>query len=198
VPPTTQSHAIEVIARNAAAQTRLVEDLLDLSRAMAGHLTVAMTDVDLPVVLREAVESLRPAADEAGVALEYQPASDLGRVRGDPGRIQQVINNLVGNGIKFTPRGGRVTLRAERDADTLVMTVQDTGIGMDPGFVPHVFDRFRQADSSTTRSHSGAGLGLAISRHLVELHRGTIEARSEGLGRGSTFTVRLPARPPAG
>ena len=195
VPPATQPHAIEVIARNAAAQTRLVEDLLDLSRAIAGHLTVTMTDVDVPMVLQAAVDSLRPTADEAGVVLEYQPATDLGHIRGDPGRIQQVINNLVGNAIKFTPHGGRVALRAERNAGTLVITVQDTGIGMEPGFVPHVFDRFRQADSSTTRSHAGAGLGLAITRHLVQLHGGTIEARSEGLGRGSTFTVRLPPGP---
>jgi signal transduction histidine kinase len=194
IPPEMQQHAIAVIARNAAAQTRLVEDLLDLSRAVAGHLQLRLAPVDLHPVLQGAIDALRPAADDAGLTLDYRPGPELGQIEADAGRLQQILNNLLTNAIKFTPRGGRVTLRAARLPDSVAITVEDTGMGMHAEFVPHVFDRFRQADSSTTRAHPGAGLGLAIARHLVDLHGGSIEAGSEGLGRGSYFTVTLPAK----
>jgi signal transduction histidine kinase len=192
VPSSMHGHAIAVIARNAAAQTRLVEDLLDMSRAVAGHLQLRLGDVDPRVVLQGAIDALRPVADEAGLALEYRPGANLCHIRADAGRLQQVVNNLLSNSLKFTPRGGRVSVHADCVDDSFLLTVEDTGIGIEPDFVPFVFDRFRQADSSSTRAHAGAGLGLAIARHLVELHGGSIAAASEGRGRGSTFTVRLP------
>ena len=194
VPPAMQTHAIAVISRNAAAQTRLVEDLLDMSRAVAGHLQLRMTEVDPRQVMQAAIDALRPAADEAGLILEYEAGADLCQIEADAGRLVQIVNNLLSNALKFTPRGGRVTVHADCVDDTFVLTVADTGIGMEPGFMPFVFERFRQADSSSTRTHPGAGLGLAIARHLVQLHGGSIEASSEGIGHGAKFTVRLPVR----
>jgi signal transduction histidine kinase len=192
IPVEAQAHAISVIERNAAAQTRLIEDLLDMSRAVTGHLNLEVTDVDIRATLEAAVDALRPASEEAGVTLLLEGHAPLGLIEADAVRLQQIVTNLLSNSIKFTPRGGRITLAAERSGGLLIVTVTDTGIGIDPEFVPFMFDRFKQADSSPTRAHPGAGLGLAIVRHLVQLHGGTIDAASSGLNAGATITVRLP------
>jgi signal transduction histidine kinase len=197
IPKEMHPHAINVITRNAAAQARLVEDLLDMSRVVGGHLRLRFADTNPAAVFGAAVESFRPTAAEAGLTILYEPPVGVGPIEADADRLQQIVANLLSNALKFTPRGGRITLQANRVGETLVITVTDTGIGMEPDFVPFVFERFRQADSSATRAHPGAGLGLAIARHLVELHAGSIEAASEGTGRGATFTVRLPVRQPA-
>ena len=194
LPRDMYAHAITVIARNASAQARLVEDLLDMSRVVGGHLRLQLADADVAAIIAAAMEGFRPAAEEAGLTIVFEPIARLGTIEADPGRLQQIVGNLLSNAVKFTPRGGRITLSGERRGTMVVITVTDTGVGMEPDFVPFVFERFRQADSSTTRVHAGAGLGLAIARHLVELHGGSIEAASEGPGRGSTFTVRLPVR----
>jgi signal transduction histidine kinase len=189
-----EQRALEVIERNAAAQATLVEDLLDISRAVAGRLRLDISDVDVATVLRSALDAVKPLADGRGVRLEWRGEPALGVIRADPSRLQQVVWNLLQNGIKFTPEGGVVRLLASRAPDTLRIEVEDTGRGIEPEFLPFVFERFRQADTSTTRANSGVGLGLAIARHLVELHGGSIGVRSEGPGRGSTFTVTLPIR----
>ena len=190
-----QAHALEVIERNAHAQARLVEDLLDISRAVAGRLRLDAGDVDVASTLQATVDALRPNATEQGVEIVLRAATDLGTIKADQARLQQIVLNLVGNAIKFTPRGGRVTLAAARDGAGLTINVIDTGIGIRREFLPFAFDRFRQADTSTTRSHGGIGLGLAIVRHLVELHGGTIDVTSDGENLGSTFTVRVPNTP---
>jgi signal transduction histidine kinase len=192
VSPEMQAHAINVIKRNAAAQTRLIEDLLDMSRAVAGHLNLNIADVDARAVLDAAADAVRPAAEQAGLTLDLDVSTRLGILEADPGRLQQIVMNLLSNSIKFTPRGGHIELHADRHAGVLTIRVTDTGIGIDPEFLPFLFDRFKQADSSPTRVHSGAGLGLAIVRHLVELHGGKIEGLSAGKNAGATFTVRLP------
>ena len=198
VPEAERGRALSVIRRNAAAQARLVEDLLDLSRAAAGHLSLAPADVEMAPLIDAAVEAVRPAANEAGLTLMKELPATLGHIRGDPGRLQQVIANLLANAVKFTPAGGRVTVSAARTASRLTVSVSDTGIGLSPDFLPHAFERFRQADASSTRVHGGAGLGLAIARHLVRLHGGELHAASAGTDRGSTFTIDLPvAGPPA-
>lgn len=192
VSPEMQAHAITVIKRNAAAQTRLIEDLLDMSRAVAGHLSLTIADVDARAVLEAAADAVRPAAEQAGLTVQLDVSTRLGIVEADPGRLQQIVMNLLSNSIKFTPRAGHIELHAERHAGVLTIRVTDTGIGIEPEFLPFLFDRFKQADSSPTRLHSGAGLGLAIVRHLVELHGGKIEGVSAGKNTGATFTVRLP------
>jgi signal transduction histidine kinase len=192
LPADQHGRALEVIERNAAAQATLVEDLLDISRAVAGRLRLDLTDVDVASALRAALDAVKPLADAKGVRLEWQGEPALGSVRADPSRLQQIVWNLLQNGIKFTPDGGVVRLVASRAPQALTIVVEDTGRGIEPQFLPHVFERFRQADTSTTRSHSGVGLGLAIARHLVELHGGSIAVHSEGAGRGSTFSVKLP------
>ena len=194
VPEQTRTHALAVIGRNAAAQARLVEDLLDLSRAAAGHLSLRLGEIDAGATLEAAVDAVRPAAHEARLTLHHEIAGRLGTIEADAGRLQQIVTNLLSNAIKFTPAEGRVTLRAERTRESLIVTVTDTGIGIDQAFLPYLFDRFRQADASVTRAHAGAGLGLAIARHLVHLHGGTIEAASAGTGQGASFTVRVPVR----
>ena len=191
VPPGSERHALEVIERNALAQARLVEDLLDISRAVAGGLRLELTDVNLTSTVRAAVDAVRPSATTQGVALDCAVPEDLGVVRGDPARLLQILQNLLANAIKFTASGGHVALRAERCGPDASITVTDTGIGISPDFLPFVFHPFRQADSSTTRAHGGVGLGLAIAHHLIELHGGTIDVSSDGEGKGSTFTVRF-------
>jgi signal transduction histidine kinase len=190
--------ALEVIERNARAQVQLIEDLLDVSRIITGKLRLDMKAIAVNPVLDEAVNTLRPSAEAKGVRLVWQTDPDVGAIFAAPDRLQQIIWNLLSNAIKFTPAGGIVELRAMRADDTVRLTVRDSGLGIPPAFLPHVFERFRQADSTTTRSHSGVGLGLAIVRHLVELHGGTISAASEGEGKGATFTVTFPAREPEG
>ena len=187
--------AFETVERNARAQAQLIDDLLDVSRIVTGKLRIDVRPVDPNSFIEAAIEAVRPAAEAKGVRL--QKVLDTGdvSVSGDPVRLQQVVWNLLSNAIKFTPRGGRVQVRLERVNSHIEVAVSDTGAGITPEFLPHVFDRFRQADMKTTRQHGGMGLGLAIVRHLVELHGGTVEAESAGEGRGATFTVLLPVAP---
>jgi signal transduction histidine kinase len=194
--PALVGRALETIERNARAQMRLITDILDVARIVSGKLRLTPEPVDLRPVVGAAVETVRPTADARGVALEAA-LDDAGPFAGDPARLQQVVWNLLSNAVKFTPPGGRVAVSLRRRGDAVEIVVRDTGQGIDPAFLPHVFERFRQADGSTSRAHGGLGLGLAIVRHLVELHGGTVRAESEGPGRGATFTVSLPARPRA-
>jgi PAS domain S-box-containing protein len=187
--------AFETIERNARAQSQLIDDLLDVSRAITGKLRIDVRPVDPNSFIEAAVEAVRPGAEAKGVRVQKLIDTGLVTVSGDPVRLQQVVWNLLSNAIKFTPRGGRVQVRMERVNSHVEIAVSDTGAGIAPEFLPHVFDRFRQADQKTTRRHGGLGLGLAIVRHLVELHGGTVRAESEGEGRGSTFTVLLPVAP---
>jgi PAS domain S-box-containing protein len=181
----------EVIERNAVAMAQLIEDLLDVSRILSGKMRIDVEPVDLAQVARAAMESVRPAADAKGIRMSLVPGS-VAAVTGDPARLQQVVWNLLSNAVKFTPRGGRVEVVLRQAHSTAEILVSDTGQGIDPAFLPYAFDSFRQQDGSSTRQHGGLGLGLAIVKHLVELHGGRIEARSDGEGRGATFIVRLP------
>ena len=187
-----RAEALEVVERNARTQARLIEDLLDVSRIITGKVRLELHPLRLAPIASTVLEALRPGADAKGVRLHEAVDPDPGPVMGDAARLQQVLWNLVANAIKFTPAGGDVFVEAAARDGEAELRVRDTGIGIDPGFLPHVFERFRQADSSTTRTHSGVGLGLSIVRHLVELHGGQISAASEGAGRGATFVVRLP------
>jgi len=189
------ARAIETIARNARAQMQLIEDLLNVSRIITGKLRLDMRPVELFPIVEAAIDAVRPAADAKAIALQTAIDRMAGVVSGDPDRLQQIIWNLLSNAIKFTPKGGRVETRLERVSSRVRLTVSDTGAGISPKFLPHVFDRFRQADSATTRAHGGLGLGLAIVRHLTELHGGTVSAASAGEGQGSIFTVELPLMP---
>src|SRR5215510_6296460 len=188
------NNVISIVERNAKAQLKIVEDLLDSARIIAGKLRIEPGPVDLVPVLEAALDTARSAAEAKGVTL----AADFGllpeQVLGDPTRLQQIVWNLLTNAVKFTPEGGRVELRMAGDADNVRITVSDTGKGIEPGFLPFIFDHFRQADSSSARRHGGLGLGLSLVKHLVELHGGTIAAESEGKGRGAAFTVTLPRR----
>jgi signal transduction histidine kinase len=186
-----------VIERNARAQVQLFNDLLDVSSVMLGELRLDRQSAPLPAVVEAEVEAARGEAGRAGLTLEYEVAGPaLPPVTGDVGRLQQVIRKLLSNAIKFTPPGGRVRVRVERAGDEARLIVSDTGVGIAPAFLPHVFDRFRQADSSMTRVYGGVGLGLTLVRDLVELHGGQVVAESAGDGAGATFTVRLPLRRP--
>ena len=187
---------LEVIERNARAQTRLVSDLLDHERILAGKLRLEVERVDLLGPVEAAIESVLPSAQAKGLTVEREVDPEVGAAAVDPARIQQVVSNLLSNAIKFTPRGGRIRVGLERAGESVEVSVSDTGEGIAPEFLPHVFDRFRQADASTTRRSGGLGLGLAIVKQLVDLHGGTVRAASGGRGLGSTFTVSLPA--PAG
>jgi signal transduction histidine kinase len=189
---TASARAVEVIERSAAAQAQLVDDLLDVSRVERGELRLYVRPVDLLAVVEAATEAVRPAATARGTVIAFEVENAAGPVVGDPARLQQVTWNLLSNAIKFTPHGGHVQVRLFRDGDHAGITVRDDGVGIDPAFLPHVFERFRQADSSRTRAFGGLGLGLAIVRHLVEAHGGTIEAWSDGMGKGAAFTVLLP------
>lgn len=198
--PARVQHVLEAIERSARLQVRLIDDLLDVSRIISGKMVLDVTQVDLRAAIEGAVESVRTAAEAKGVTLRSTIEPEAGPLAGDPARLQQVIWNLLSNAVKFTPRDGTVDVRVARRDSQVEISVADTGQGIEPAFLPHVFERFRQADSSSTRRHSGLGLGLAIVRHLVELHGGSVEAQSAGLGHGTTFIVRLPvpsARPAA-
>jgi PAS domain S-box-containing protein len=184
--------AIETIARNANSQCQLIDDLLEVSRIITGKLRLDFVACDLQPIIEAACDSIRPAAEAKGVHLHLLLQPEVGEVLGDRERLQQVVWNLVSNAVKFTPGTGEVDVKLKRINSHVEITVSDSGAGIHPDFLPHVFDRFRQADGSTTRSHGGLGLGLAIVRHLVELHGGMATADSAGLGEGSTFTVRLP------
>ena len=185
--------AYETIDRNARSQAQLIDDLLDIGRITSGTLRLEESQIEIGSIAEMALESLRPTAEQRGVAVVANIAPDLGESKGDATRIQQVIWNLMSNAIKFTPRGGHVRLDIVREARGVVIAVKDDGQGIDPSFLPRVFDRFRQQDGSSTRSRGGLGLGLSIVRHLVELHGGTIDVESEGEGKGATFHGR-PAR----
>ncbi|MCC2955496.1 response regulator [Massilia sp. IC2-477] len=183
---------LETIERNARAQSQLIEDMLDMSRLIAGKIRVETRPVTAAEFVNAALETARPAAIAKQIHLVSDVDYDAGPVLGDPGRMQQVMSNLVSNAIKFTEPGGRVAVSVTREGDEVSIDVADSGIGIDPEFLPYVFDRFRQADSSSARRHGGLGLGLAIARQLVELQGGAITVASGGTGRGATFTVHLP------
>ena len=188
---------IEIIERNARSQARLVEDVLEVSRIICGKVRLNIAPLDLEAVVDAAFTSARPTASAKGLALTREIVAADRMVPGDPDRLQQVVWNLLTNAIKFTPRGGQVGVRVrllDREAE---IQVKDTGIGIKEDFLPYVFDRFRQSDASTTRSHGGLGLGLSITRHLVEMHGGTVTAESAGEGRGAVFTVLLPLSTPS-
>ena len=189
VPPGSEGHALEVIERNALAQARLVEDLLDISRAVAGRLRLEISEVNLSATVKSAADAVRPAAHAQNVDLQLDLPPDMGIVRGDSARLQQIVQNLLSNAIKFSKPGMTVRLEATRAGKHACIRVIDTGVGISQEFLPFVFDPFRQEDTSTTRAHGGVGLGLAIVRHLVDLHGGTIAVTSEGEGLGSTFTL---------
>jgi PAS domain S-box-containing protein len=187
------AQGLETIERNARVQAQLVDDLLDLSRIISGKLRLEVGPVDLPATIEAALDSVRPAADAKGIRVIPVIDTHAGAIRGDANRLQQVVWNLLSNAIKFTPRDGEVqVVLASGTDDHAEVSVSDSGEGIPPEFLPHVFDRLRQADASITRKHGGLGLGLSIVRHLVELHGGTAAAHSAGVGRGATFTVRLP------
>lgn len=187
----TVQQALIIIERNARIQAQLIEDLLDVSRIITGNFRLEYADVDLNTVVKAATDALVIQANTKEVALdlELKPVATL---CGDPTRLQQVAWNLISNAIKFTPKGGSVTVTTESDEETVTLCVVDTGAGIAPEFLPYVFERFRQADGSTTRRHGGLGLGLAIVQHIVELHGGSITAQSEGKNQGATFCVSLP------
>ncbi len=190
-PDERAKQAYAVIERNARAEARLVESLLDLSRITAGQLKLDSERVNLPVLLEVVVDSIRPAADDKGIALEMTSQRDIVLI-GDSGRLQQVFSNLLTNAVKFTSRGGRIQVRVARSGSHAHIQVVDDGEGISPGFIPYVFERFRQAESTAARTQGGLGLGLAIVRELVRAHGGSITAESPGKGHGSTFTVTLP------
>ena len=192
--PQEAARALEVIERSTLLQMRLVADLLDVSRIVAGKLQLDYEDVDLAGTVRTALDLCRSSAGEKGVRLEEAFGPAVGLVSGDVARLQQVVWNLVANAIKFTPTGGRVEVQLERAHDALRLVVRDTGEGIAPALLPHVFEPFRQGDGTSTRRHGGLGLGLAIVRQLVHSHRGTVEAVSAGPGQGATFTVTLPLK----
>ena len=187
--------AYETIERNARAQSQLIDDLLDVSRIITGKLRIDVRPVDPNSFIEAAVEAVRPGAEAKGVRLHKDTEACAAWVAGDPVRLQQVVWNLLSNALKFTPRGGSVEVTLSGDGTHVEIAVSDTGAGIEPDFLPHVFDRFRQADGRITRQHGGLGLGLSIVRHLVELHGGSVRAESAGDGLGATFTVSLPSAP---
>ena len=185
---------LKVIERNTMAQVQLIDDVLDVSRIVSGKLRVDIRPCELADVINAGVNVVRPAADARGITLDVQLDPSASGAWCDSVRIQQVVWNLVSNAVKFTPKGGRVDVTLSREKSSFQIQVSDTGQGISPELLPHVFDRFRQADSSTRRRFAGLGLGLSIVKYIVEAHGGTVEATSPGEGKGSTFTVRLPIR----
>ncbi|HEY4957702.1 MAG TPA: ATP-binding protein [Caldimonas sp.] len=188
----SRERGLAAIARNAKAQARLIDDLLDMNRIVSGKLRLEVQPTDVASVVEAAVEAARPSAEAKGISLHTVLDPLAGPVSGDPNRLQQVVWNLLSNAVKFTPRNGKIEVRLERIDSHLEITVRDDGIGIEAHFLPQVFDRFRQADASTTRSQGGLGLGLSIARQLVELHGGSVRASSDGPGHGAAFVVSLP------
>jgi signal transduction histidine kinase/CheY-like chemotaxis protein len=186
------SRAVETIERNAVTLPQMVEDVLDVSRIVSGKIRLNVQPVELPLILHEAVETIKPAADAKRIRIQAVIDPQVGSISGDPDRLRQIVWNLLSNAVKFTPKEGQVQLRLERVNSSVEIIVSDTGDGIAPEFLPHIFERFRQADSGTTRRHAGLGLGLAIVRDLVEMHGGSVYASSGGPGAGATFRVRLP------
>jgi signal transduction histidine kinase len=189
----TFQRALDSIERNARVQVQLIDDLLDISQIITGKLRLQVHPVELVPVIEAAIDAIQPAADAKGIQLVRLLEPKAGLVSGDPDRLQQVIWNLLANAIKFTSSGGRVTVHLAQVDSNIEVSVTDTGQGIDPEFLPFVFDRFRQADSTTTRKYGGLGLGLAIVRHLVEMHGGTAQVHSAGIGKGAILTVRFPS-----
>lgn len=188
-----RDRAIGIIERNVRMQAQLLSDLLDISRLSRGRVTLARTNVDVTALIQSALEAVRPMAEEKGIELDAPPGEAPITVSGDPVRLQQILWNLLSNALKFTPRGGRIEVAATPSGPWIEITVRDSGAGISPEFLPFIFDRFRQDPSDVIASESGVGLGLPIVKHLVELHGGTVHVASAGRGRGSTFTVRVPA-----
>ncbi|HEU4534147.1 MAG TPA: ATP-binding protein, partial [Polyangiaceae bacterium] len=194
VPADGQPRVLETLERNARAQSQVIDDLLDVSRILSGKLQLKRERVSLSAVVASALESVRPAAEAKGVTLRAELDDDA-RVFGDEGRLEQVAWNLLSNALKFTPQGGAIEARVRRDGAAVELTVTDTGRGIAPDFLPHVFERFRQADGGLDRQYGGLGLGLSIVKHLVDSHDGSVEAFSDGEGCGARFRVALPAAP---
>ena len=191
----TVGHALATIERNARSQSQLIEDILDMSRIIRGNLRLHAEPLELIPAVNAAIDVVRPAAQAKKISLEAMLDPQAGTISGDPSRFQQIVWNLLSNAIKFTPEGGRVQIQLLQGIDHIKIQVSDTGKGISADFLPHVFDYFRQADNTITRNYGGLGLGLAIVRHLVELHGGTVEVMSAGTGKGATFTVTLPLMP---
>jgi signal transduction histidine kinase len=190
-----REHALEVIERNARKQQQLIDDLLEVSQIVRGELHLDMQRVNLVDVVRAAIASVAPASQARRQSLDVDVPRERILVSGDQGRLQQILWNLLSNAVKYTPRGGEVRIDVAEGPHDVVVSVRDTGVGIPPEVLPHIFERFRQGVSGTTREHGGLGLGLAIVRHLIEAHGGTVHARSDGHGRGSTFTITLPRLP---
>jgi signal transduction histidine kinase len=186
------SHALEIVERNAESQHQLINDLLDVSSIIVGNLRLDLRPVDIASVVEAVVESLRPAAEAKGLRLQAIIEATGEEVSGDSDRLQQVVSNLLSNAIKFTPEGGHIRVELVRIHRHVEITIADTGIGISSEFLPHVFERFRQASSAGGRKHGGLGLGLAIVSQLVKLHNGTVQADSAGEGQGAIFVVKLP------
>jgi len=184
--------AVETIYRNAKSQSQLVADLLDVSRIISGKLRLEVRSVDLISIVNAAIDSIRPAADAKSIRLQTMLDPSAGPISGDADRLQQIVWNLLTNAVKFTPKGGRIQVKVQRINSHVEIVVSDSGVGISAEFLPYVFDRFRQADASTTRIHGGLGLGLSIVRQLVDLHGGSVSVHSEGEGKGATFTIMLP------
>ncbi len=193
VAPLSQDRAIATIERNAMSLRQIVEDILDVSRIISGKTRLNLQPIDLPALVQSAVESVAPAADAKEIAIDLELDPVATPITGDPVRLQQVIWNLMSNAVKFTPRGGRVSVQLERLHDEVEIRIRDTGIGIEPDLLPHVFERFRQGDATVQSTERGLGLGLEIARQLVEMHRGTIDAASPGEGKGATFRIKLPS-----
>ena len=190
--PANAERAVETIYRNAKSQAQLVADLLDVSRIISGKLRLDVRMVDLIFIINAAIDSIRPAADAKGIRLQTMLDPAAGPISGDADRLQQIVWNLLTNAVKFTPKGGRIQVKLQRVESHVEIEVSDSGVGISKEFLPHVFDRFRQADASTTRIHGGLGLGLSIVHQLVDLHGGGVSVHSEGEGKGATFTIILP------
>ena len=196
LPPARATQAIDVIGRNARLQAQLIEDILDVSRIITGKLEIERTLVPVAPLLDTVAAGIAPAAAAKRITFDTHIAGDLPLLSADPKRLHQVLNNVLANAVTFTPEGGSIALRCQADPDRVTIDISDSGIGISPDFLPYVFERFRQADSRSTRSHGGLGLGLAIARHLIELHGGQISAHSEGAGAGTTISIQLPAISP--
>src|SRR5204863_2377139 len=190
-----QPTALGTIDRNARFQAQLIDDLLEVSRIITGKLRLEFNSCDLRPVIEAVVEGFRPTAEAKAVRLDLWLEPDVALIYGDVDRLRQVIWNLLSNAVKFTPGNGSVQVKLQRTESHVLIAVSDSGEGIKLDFLPHIFERFSQADGSTTREHGGLGLGLAIVRHLVELHEGSVEVHSEGKNRGSTFTISLPMIP---
>jgi two-component sensor histidine kinase len=188
--PDSESRALDSIERNARMQAQLINDLLDVSRASRGKLQLVMRVVDLNAVITAAIESVAESIEQKGLRLDSRLSPVY--VSGDEARLQQVVTNLLTNAVQFTPHGGRISVTVGAENDDAVITVEDTGSGIDPAFLPHVFEQFRQGEGGLSRKHGGLGLGLAVVKQLVELHSGTASVTSAGVGRGATFAIRLP------